>query len=138
MKLNNNLMPLLKRLKQEGYAVYTYTSQSLQQRNEEYNSLYWYENGRVLNVQKDYFGGYNLGVSYVPVAKSGNGNGCRLSPDYGVHPDEILKYRKEVTWVKGVTNYRDIKQFIKKEKAGLIFIELDEEGVEITPDAPEA
>ena len=96
----------------------------------EINSLFWFENGRVLNIQPSSWRNnryardrFNIGVSYVPSQK--NGSGCRLSNDDIA--DDLLKYRTAPTWVRGVTNYKNIAQLIKRDYP-LVFHKFNSDG----------
>src|SRR5574338_1452521 len=104
--IKDDLVPVVMALQAEGIEVYTYTCMS--NRGQPVNSLYWYDNKnhRVLNIQPNYFGGYNLSVSYVPSYL--NGSGCGLSSRDGIDADSILQYRDYPTWVKGIQNYKDM------------------------------
>jgi len=133
--LCDDLMPVLKQLQSEGLEVYSYTSMDMRQRGTATKSLYWFENGCVLNIQPDEFGWYyNLGVSYIP--SSANGSGCRLThaDGYGYHPegvraDEVLKFRNAATWVRGAQNYKSMEHFLKEQsKFVLKFAKLDADG----------
>lgn len=121
-KIKEELKPVVLRLQSEGIAVYTYTCESKQ--NKPIDSLYWYDDKqkRVLNIQPEYFGGYNLGVSYIP--SRSNGSGCGLSPEDGTDADSILRYRDYPTWVNGVWHYKSIEDFIKRQTV-LTFYKLD-------------
>ncbi len=129
-KLCPELMPVLRQLQREGFEVYTYTCSSCPKH--EYASLYWFEGGRVLNIQpnisrnerywRDVF---NIGVSYIP--SQHNGSGCGLSPRDGIPADELLKHRHKPTWVSGVMNYASMQSFLRNEKV-LDFFRLNEKG----------
>lgn len=119
-KIANELQPVYKQLRSEGYEVYTYTSQS--NKNEEIHSLYWFENGRVLNIQPSSWYNaryarncFNLSVSYIPSQE--NGTGCGLSTsDIGTPAEELLLFRNKPTWVRGATNYKSMEHFLQLEK----------------------
>lgn len=118
--IKSDLLPIVKELQSQGIDVYTYTCDSKQ--DKPVDSLYWYDGIRVLNIQPEYFGGYNLGVSYKPSME--NGSGCRLSPNYGTDADSILSYSQTPTWVRGVWNYSSMEDFLKREKI-LTFYKLE-------------
>lgn len=132
MKLCDELMPVLRQLQSEGFDVYTYTTQYNPPK--EYHSLYWFEDGRLLNIQPSTWRNerYNrdlffIGVSYIPSQQ--NGSGCSLmgDNDWGLSACDLLKYRREPTWVRGVKNYRDMSDFLKRETI-LKFCKLDSNG----------
>ena len=115
------LMPVLEQLIDEGYTVYTYVS-ATGRGEAELNSLYWYENGRVLDIQPNTWRNryerdrYNLSVSYKPSRE--NGSGCRLAgEDTGSAAADLLKFRQYPTWVhrkhKDPENYKGIDGHIK-------------------------
>lgn len=126
-KLCPQLMPVLHQLQREGFTVYTY-----QNNKRELESLFWYENGRVLNIQADMWrspvfpDSFNLSVSYVPSER--NGSGCRLSDDDGVRAGDALKYRNSYTWVRGAVNYKSMQQFLDGRGSALKYAELDSDG----------
>ena len=115
MKLCPELMPVLRQLQAEGYEVYTYKPLC----GNEYHSLFWFEAGRVLNIQPNTWRNeryardvFDIGVSYIPSRE--NGSGCGLSSDdCGTSASELLKYRHNQTWVRGVKNYRDMAHYLK-------------------------
>ena len=132
-KLSPELMPVLTQLQSEGLDVYAYETDSYAG---EINSLFWFENGRVLNIQPTTWrrSKYNrdcftIGVSYVP--SQGNGSGCGLvdqkDEGMGLSAADLLKYRKVSTWVRGVTNYQNIEQFIKRDRP-LVFHKFNSDG----------
>ena len=116
--ISPELLPVLQQLQQEGFDVYAYETDWY---GGEINSLYWFENGRVLNIQPSSWRNqryardrFNIGVSYVPSRE--NGSGCGLSGDNtGTPAADLLRYRKHPTWVKGATNYRDMQHFLKRD-----------------------
>jgi hypothetical protein len=119
MKIAPELKPILDQLHKEGHKVYTYESDW---HGGEINSLFWFEGGRVLNIQpttwfnhKHLRDVYRLGVCYIPSRK--NGSGCGLSPEdgFGTSASEILKYRNALTWVRGVKNYPSMEAYLKKQ-----------------------
>jgi hypothetical protein len=110
MKITDELLPIYNQLKNEGFSVYTYTCESM--KDKEIESLYWWENGRILSIQKDYFGGYNLSVSYISSRE--NGAGCRISEDNSF-AKYALTFRDSPTWVNGVKNYISMKDFLNKQ-----------------------
>jgi hypothetical protein len=123
------LMPILNQLQAEGYDVYTY-----QNNKNELTSLYWFENGRILNIQSSTWRDaryardrFNLGVSYIPSRE--HGSGCGLSDEYetGTPASELLRFRKSPTWVRGITNYKSMQDFLKRETV-LKFSKLDANG----------
>lgn len=114
------LKPVLDQLHAEGFDVYTYDSSSSP---DEITSLFWYENGRVMNIHPTHWRNsryardlFSLGVSYKPTTT--NGSGCGLSPEdtMGTPAAELLKYRTLPTWVRGVANYDNIEQKIKDSR----------------------
>lgn len=117
-KISPELLPVLSQLQDEGFEVYAYTDDRY---SGEINSLFWYENGRVLDVQpnqwrsrsnRDHF---DIGVEYVP--SSANGSGSRLSnDDTGVRAEDLLKYRKRSTWNFGYRNFKSMADFIKAHR----------------------
>lgn len=117
--ISKELEPVLKQLQSEGYEVYTYSVSYEPER--EINSLYWFENGRILNIQPSSWRNeryardrFNIGVSYIPSTQ--NGSGCGLSnDDCGTSAENLLSYRKSPTWVNGVRNYSSMENFLKKE-----------------------
>lgn len=122
------LIPVLKKLQEEGLKVYTYTCDRLN----EIHSLYWFENGRVLNIQPNTWRNkyspdrYDIGVSYIP--SHINGSGCSLNynnNDLGCSTSELLSFRNLPTWVRGVTNYKSMDEFLKKQVGVLKFYELE-------------
>lgn len=131
MKLCNELMPVLHQLQSQGATVYTYTPID----DREYHSLFWLENGRVLNIQPNTRRHYkfardrfDLGVSYVPSIE--NGSGCGLTQDRydtGTPAAELLSFRNRPTWVHGVQNYKSMAALIKDHRP-LEFFELDANG----------
>lgn len=118
-KLHTDLQPVFQQLRNEGKEVYTYTPSI-----GEVKSLFWFENGRVLNIQPDTMRGFNLSVSYVPSVQ--NGSGCQLSEDYGMRAEDVLKFRNAATWVSGVTHYKNMAQFLKGQTV-LKWFELTDE-----------
>ncbi|MBF9645477.1 hypothetical protein IAI43_12135, partial [Streptococcus pseudopneumoniae] len=48
-EVTEDLKPIFEQLKAEGYKVYSYETHY--NPNDEIDSLYWFENGRVLSVQ---------------------------------------------------------------------------------------
>ena len=117
------LKPVYDQLVSEGFDVYTYTCES--NKNNPIDSLYWYENGRVLNIQASqwYNKNYNpdcffLYTSYIP--SSDNGSGCRLTNDdnnnWGFSAANLLELRKYPTWVRGIKNYSSMDHFLSGEK----------------------
>ena len=128
-KVAEELMPVLKQLQSEGIKVYSYNYDSL--KNEEITGLFWYENGRMLNIQGSSWRNFRyardrfeLGVSYIPSRE--NGSGCGLSPhECGVCACDILKYRKYPTWVKRIENFKSIDHFLKTRPE---FKEIDSTG----------
>ena len=82
MNLCDELMPVLNQLHSDGATVYTFEPLS----GNEYTSLFWFENGRVLNIQPNTWRNerynrdcFNIGVCYIP--SSENGSGCGLLPN---------------------------------------------------------
>lgn len=118
--ISTELLPVLQQLQKEGFEVYAYETDRYQG---EINSLYWFENGRVLNIQPNEWrrerysrDRFDIGVSYIP--SSQNGSGCGLSREYydtGTPAAELLKFRTYPTWVKGAVNYRNIDHYLKRE-----------------------
>jgi hypothetical protein len=116
-KIAIELQPVYNQLVSEGFEVYTYDNHT-----DEISSLYWYENGRVLDIQPSIWRRsynpdlYNLGVSYIP--SSSTGSGCRLSPENGMGTaaEDLLKYRHEATWVRDAKHYTSMVHFLKGEK----------------------
>ena len=114
--ISAELKPVLDQLHSEGIEVYTYMTDS-----DEVNSLFWFENGRVLNIQPSLWrneryarDSFNIGVSYVPSHK--NGSGCGLSnDDCGTSAEDLLSYRKNPTWVHGSLNYGSMEYYLKKQ-----------------------
>lgn len=115
MKLCPELMPILKQLQSEGYKVYTYKPNE----GGEYHSLFWFEGGRVLDIQPTQWrnarsnrDSFRIGTQYVPSAM--NGSGCLLSAHDNPTPaDSLLGYRREPTWVSGVQNYKSMEHYLK-------------------------
>ncbi len=105
MKLVKELQPVLDQLTREGYDVYSYEGRSLYG-EQVYRSLFWYEGGRVLNIQcNSWYNAkcarerFDLNTSYIPSQR--NGSGCGLTQedhDTGVEPSEILNYRNRRTY----------------------------------------
>lgn len=128
-KISEELKPVLKQLQNEGFEVYTYSVSYEPER--EINSLYWFENGRILNIQPSSWrheryarDRFNIGVSYVPSRK--NGTGCGLSAeDCGTPAENLLKYRKYPTWVNGSPNYDSMEKFLKRESNVLEFYKIE-------------
>lgn len=118
-QLSPELMPVLNQLQAEGREVYAYETDNY---GGEINSLYWYENGRVLNIQPNSWRNqryarnrFNIGVSYRPSHE--NGSGCGLNDDdTGTGAESLLEHRAKPTWVKGAMNYRSIEQFIENDR----------------------
>jgi hypothetical protein len=118
-KISPELKPVLEQLQAEGFKVYTYNCNS--NKDKEINSLYWYENGRVLNIQPNSWRDekyardrFNLSVSYIPSCE--NGSGCGLSLfDTGDTANDVLSFRERPTWVRGVENYKSMEHFLKRE-----------------------
>jgi hypothetical protein len=115
-KIAPELKPVLEVLLNEGREVYTY-SQGVD--HGEITSLFWYENCRVLVIQPSSWRNYNyardrfsLGVCYCP--SSQNGSGCGLSPEdtQGTPAQDLLNYRDVTTWVRGITNYRSMSDYL--------------------------
>lgn len=114
--ISEELRPVLEQLVSEGYEVWTYTPSY-----GEINSLFWYENGRVLNIQPNSWRNdryardrFDLGVSYKPSHE--NGSGCGLTQDIhdtGTPAAELLQHRTRPTWVRGIENYSSIEAKIK-------------------------
>ena len=125
--VSEELLPVAKQLQAEGFTLYTYNVEFAP--HTEINSIYWFENGRVLNIQPSSWRNtrynrdcFNLSVSYIPSHK--HGSGCGLSPDgWGTSADSILNFRKYPTWVNGIWNYKDMEHFVKL--AGLEFYEIE-------------
>jgi len=128
-KISEELKPVLKQLQDEGFKVYTYSVSYEPER--EINSLYWFENGRILNIQPSSWrheryarDRFNIGVSYIPSRE--NGSGCGLSDDdCGTSAENLLKYRKSPTWVRGIINYESMENFLKRESNTLKFYEIE-------------
>lgn len=115
------LKPIALQLQAEGYTLYTYTCESKENKNE-INSFWWFENGRVLQIQPNSWYNqrynrdcFNLSVSYIPSHQ--NGSSCGLSNDNneGVTADKLLSFRKYPTWVKGSVNYTSIEDYLRKQ-----------------------
>lgn len=133
-KVAPELMPVLNQLQAEGFKVYSYDYSSCE--GEEITGLFWYENGRVLDIQGNSWrhfryarDRFNLSTEYFP--SSSNGSGCCLSiqPDgsynTGVMASDVLKFRNYPTWVKSYTNYPSMESYLKKRPE---FKELDSNG----------
>jgi len=124
------LQEVYEQLKNEGFEVYTYTCES--NKNEEITSLYWFENGRVLDIQpsswynKKYNSDcFNLSVAYFPSRE--NGSGYLLSPsDWGMMAKDLLKYRKNRALVNSI-NYTSMENFLKHQGKILRFHKVEEE-----------
>lgn len=118
-EISVELRPVLHQLISEGYEVYTYTPSY-----GEINSLFWYENGRVLNIQPNSWRNdryardrFDLGVSYRPSTK--NGSGCGLTQDIhdtGTPAAELLQHRTRRAWVHGIENYTGMDEYIKDHR----------------------
>ena len=90
--------------------------------------LFWFENGRVLNIQPSdsyVVWGYRIGVSYIPSRE--NGSGCDLSGYEGVRPEYLLTFRNAQTWVRGAKNYKSMTHFLEKNTI-LKWFPFDENG----------
>lgn len=133
-KVAIELMPVLNQLQSEGFKVYSYDYKV--SAGEEITGLFWYENGRVLDIQGNSWrharyarDRFNLSTEYFP--SSSNGSGCCLSiqadgsNDTGVNASDALNFRNNRTWVKGYTNYPSMESYLKRRPE---FKELDSEG----------
>jgi hypothetical protein len=118
-KIAEELKPIYEQLKNEGFEVYSYTCES--NKDNEITSFYWYENGRVLNIQPStwYNSRYNrdcfhISVSYIPSTQ--NGSGCGLSEsNWGIMAEDLLNHRNIPTWVNRIENYKSMDDFLKRE-----------------------
>jgi len=131
-KIASELIPVIKQLQSEGFKVYSYNTFSEPSR--EIDSLFWFENGRVLNIQpntwrnKNYCPDrYDLSVSYIPSRE--NGSGCGLTRDgynnTGVSCAEVLNFRNVTTWIHGAQNYKSMDEYLKRETV-LKFFEIEQ------------
>lgn len=119
-KVCNELMPVLEQLLNEGHGVYSYDYGICA--NDEITGLFWYEGGRVLDIQGSTWRNekynrdcFTIGVCYVPSHE--NGSGCGLIDNsWGISAEDLLKYRHEKTWVKGITNYKHMGEFLRYNK----------------------
>lgn len=129
LRLNGGLVDVYKKLVSEGYDVYSYTCESC---GKFFNSLYWYENGRMLSISPEYFGNYRL--LHVYISSTHNGSGSRLDKSrYGELPSNLLSFRNNVlgSWVKDIKNYKSIEHFLKsKERYPLKFFKVASEHIE--------
>ena len=132
MKVAAELKPVYDQLKKDGIRVYSYTH-SRSTDDDEITSLYWHDGTRVMNIQPSTWRNsrynrdcFQIGVSYYPSTK--NGSGCGLSHevhDAGTPASELLKFRNAPTWVSGITNYKNMEAYLKRETV-LKFFEVTE------------
>lgn len=118
-KAHENILEVVKKLQSEGFELWTFETD----RNK-ILSFYWYENGRVLNINPDtVLRGYcwNFGTSYYPSIK--NGTGCALTDrthhgywDEWITLEHFEKLRKIATWVRNIKNYSSMEDFLKNQK----------------------
>lgn len=105
------LIPVYEQLKQEGYDIYTFDSKYYPRKA--ITSVYWYENGRILDIQRGEFSAYKLYTAYIPTEI--NGSGCKLAVNSD--PLNLLQYRNIPLpdWIRGVRNYKSGPHFISKQ-----------------------
>lgn len=111
LEINEELLPIVRQLLNEGYRLYTF----LNYLRKPSNCFFWFENGRVLNIQPSWHGLdlYHLGVSYVP--GRGVGTGCGILPtDDPIPAAELLQYRQNRTWVRDAVEYASMEHFLKR------------------------
>jgi len=133
-KVAPELMPVLNQLQKEGYTVYSYDYSSCN--GQEITGLFWYENGRVLDIQGNSWRNaryardrFNLSTEYFPSRT--NGSGCCLSiqadgsNDTGVNASDVLNFRNNRTWVNGYTDYSSMESYLKNRPE---FKPLDSDG----------
>jgi hypothetical protein len=110
VKIHPNLEKYYNQLKAEGFKVYTFVGHNV---NTPFiKTLKWYENGRVLSLEIDYFGHMNISHNYIP--SKTNGSGCRLGEEKEEFNFDLL--RKTGAWVNGFVNYNSMDDFLKREK----------------------
>ena len=78
--ITEELIPVYKQLKSEGHKVYSYhTHYTNLVGGGEIHSLYWYENGRILDIQPSTWRNkynrdcYHLSTAYIPNGETGSG-----------------------------------------------------------------